>query len=121
MIWVYDEGNRFTVTPYTHGDGTTIETAKTLANISNKFVFSNPFGIRIQKQPFAIGYFNPWVNDFLTTTKLPDISSNQVIDNNKEDISYIYHATPIISIYHAHTEMIIIKYQHSSHQQYQAG
>lgn len=97
LIWVYDDGNRFTVTPYTHGDGTIIETAKTLANISNKFVFSNPFGIRIQKQPFAIGYFNPWVNDFLTATKLPDISSNQVIDNNKEDISYIYHATPIIS------------------------
>ena len=96
-IWTYGNENRYTVNPYTKGDGITIETAKTLANIKDKFVFSNPFGIRIQKQPFAIGYFNPWINEYVTATKVNTIVSNQVVDNNKEDISYIYHATPIVT------------------------
>lgn len=104
-IWRYmsenedENGYRFTVTPYTKGDGKTIETAKTLANINEKFIFSNPFGIRIQKQPFAIGYFNPWINEYVSATKTDYLSTtkNGVVDNNKEDISYIYHATPIVT------------------------
>lgn len=102
-IWTYydenDEDNytRFTVTPYTKGDGKTIETAKTLASISDKFVFANPFGIRIQKQPFAIGYFNPWINDYVTATKINKPIVQHMADDNDNDISYIYHATPIIT------------------------
>lgn len=95
LIWVYGNENRYTVIPYTEGDGITIETAKTLANINEKHIFSNPFGIRIQKQPFAIGYFNPWINDFVTATKINRITSNQHNDPSGNDISSIYHATPV--------------------------
>lgn len=94
-IWVYNnDGTRCTVTPYTQGDGITIETVKTLASISDKFVFANPFGIRIQKDPFAIGYFSPWINESLTATK---INKPAVTIPTDEDISYAYHATPIIT------------------------
>lgn len=98
-IWTYGNENRYTVTPYTKGDGVTIETAKTLASVNEKFVFANPFGIRIQKDPFAIGYFNPWINEFVTVSKISNLTLNtsQVVDNNKEDLSYIYHATPIMT------------------------
>lgn len=93
-IWVYDRGEhgRYTVTPYTQGDGVTIETVKTLANINDKFVFANPFGIRIQKDPFAIGYFSPWVNEYLTATKI-----NKPALIRDPDIVDIYHASPIIT------------------------
>ena len=95
-IWTYvpegEEGERFTVMPYTQGDGVTVEQASTLANISEKFVFSNPFGIRIQKEPFAMGYFNPWINDTFTATHL---SRLQPLNDYTDDVSYIYHATPI--------------------------
>ena len=96
-IWTYGNENRFTIVPYTKGDNKSVECANTLANINEKFIFSNPFGIRIQKSPFAIGYFNPWVNQNVTATKVEVLSNkqNQVVDNNKEDISYIYHAIPI--------------------------
>lgn len=94
-IWVYNnDGTRCTVTPYTQGDGITIETVKTLASISDKFVFANPFGVRIQKDPFAIGYFSPWINENLTATK---ISRTGVPTVNDSDISYIYHANHIIT------------------------
>jgi hypothetical protein len=101
-IWVYidDTTNHkhlYTVTPYTKADGKTIETVNTLASITDKFVFANPFGMRIQKDPFAIGYFNPWVNEYVTATKITRATSAAVVDNNKEDISYIYHASPIIT------------------------
>lgn len=94
-IWVYNnDGTRCTLTPYTKGDGITIETVKTLASINDKFVFANPFGVRIQKDPFAIGYFSPWINQYVTATKLnrPTLTTSQ-----DEDISYVYHATPIIT------------------------
>lgn len=96
-IWTYGNENRFTIVPYIKGDGKSVENAGTLANMKEKFIFANPFGIRIQKSPFAIGYFNPWVNKNVTATKVNVLSNNQnkVVDNNKEDISYIYHATPI--------------------------
>ena len=97
-VWTYGDENRYTVTPYTNGNSKTIETAKTLSNISEKFIFTNPFGIRIQKEPFAIGYFNPWINDYVTTSKITTLSSsNKVVDNHTEDITYIYHATPIVT------------------------
>jgi hypothetical protein len=95
-IWTYgDASNRYTVMPYTQGDGKTVETAKTLANISEKFVFSNPFGIRIQKTPFAIGYFSPWVSTSVTTTNIPMIDRNVATDDALQDMSYVYHASPI--------------------------
>jgi hypothetical protein len=101
-IWVYttnykDHQHLYTVTPYTKGNGVTVETASTLASIADKFVFANPFGIRIQKDPFAIGYFNPWVNEYVTATKINKTNSAAAVDNNTEDISYIYHAYPIIT------------------------
>lgn len=96
-VWVYNGENRFTVTPYTGGDGVKVEQANTLASIPAKFVFSNPFGIRIQKDPFAIGYFNPWINEYVSTTRMETINSNTAMDNNNEDFSGIYHATPIVT------------------------
>lgn len=92
-IWVYKSGDRVTVEPVTKTSSDKIETAKTLANISSKFIFSNPFGIRIQKEPFAIGYFNPWINQYLTTTHTNTAST----DDNINDASIIYHATPAFS------------------------
>lgn len=93
-IWVYTNGDegRYTVTPYTQGDGVTIESVKTLASISDKFVFANPFGMRIQKDPFAIGYFSPWVNEYLTATKI----NKPTISRDPDDVD-IYHAAPIIT------------------------
>ena len=102
-IWTYvkGEGHRYTVTPYIKGDGKTVETVKTLMSISDKFVFANPFGIRIQKDPFAIGYFSPWVNQRVTATKIvkstTTSSSKHVDDVESDDASYIYHASPIVT------------------------
>lgn len=98
-IWAYDNerNGAYTVVPYTGGDGVTVESAKTLSTVNRNFVFSNPFGIRIQKQPFAIGYFNPWINEYVTATKIPESKTNKIVDNHKNDISYIYHATPIVT------------------------
>lgn len=93
-IWVYDRATegRYTLTPYTHWNSNTVESVKTLASIGDKFVFANPFGIRIQKEPFAIGYFSPWINEYLTATKL---TKTKVLRN--PDITDIYHAAPIIT------------------------
>lgn len=90
-VWTYgkDSTNLYKVYPYTKNGSRIVETAKTLTSVDAKFVFANPFGIRIQKQPFAIGYFNPWINESLTTSRVP--SNNTYI----EDVSQIYHATPL--------------------------
>lgn len=96
-IWVYNGENRYTVTPYTGGDGVIVEKANSLADVSDKFIFANPFGVRIQKDPFAIGYFNPWINEYVTATHMDSVSSNTGVDNNYEDASNIYHATPIVT------------------------
>jgi hypothetical protein len=93
-IWVYPnaEENRYTISPYVASDSGLIETAKTLESIPNKFVFANPFGIRIQKDPFAIGYFNPWVSLFSPLTKIYTTYYNTT---NTNDITTLYHASPI--------------------------
>lgn len=96
-VWVYSTENNWTVVPYTKGDEYTIESVNTLASISDKFVFANPFGLRIQKNPFAIGYFNPWVNQYVTASKINQSTVVNIVDNNYEDVSTIYHATPIIT------------------------
>lgn len=99
-LWVYNGDNeingegRYTVTPYLQSDGITIENADTQASIDEKFVFANPFGIRIQKSPFAIGYFNPWINMNTTATRISNIETNTVGEDT--DLSYVYHATPIM-------------------------
>lgn len=96
-LWKYttlssdDPHARFTVTPYS-SDGSKVDTAKTSMNVNEKFMFANPFGIRIQKKPFAIGYFNPWISDSVTATKLTLPTD---INDDANDISYIYHGTPI--------------------------
>ena len=103
--WVYGNENRYTVIPYTQGNGKTVETPKTLylsynesqdthitrVGIGNhRYVFANPFGIRIQKSPFAIGYFNPWINTTVIPTRME--TPQRYSDT---DISIIYHASPI--------------------------
>ena len=100
-IWVYTDDTRYerdmyTVVPYTKADGKTIESVNTLATIKSDFIFANPFGIRIQIEPFAIGYFNPWINQFVTGTKLV---RNVTIDPDdvRNDPSSVYHASHIIS------------------------
>lgn len=90
-LWIYGNENRFTVVPYTKGDGKTVESAKTSAGIKDKFIFCNPFGIRIQKNPFAIAYFNPWINEYVSTSKIDSNVTALVSD----DISVVYHGTPI--------------------------
>ena len=100
-VWTYSEGNqdygegRYTVSPYTGSNGLTVEEADTQATIDEDFVFANPFGIRIQKNPFAIGYFNPWINENTTATRIMSVETNDV-DKDANDLSYVYHATPIM-------------------------
>lgn len=103
-LWVYtkDEDKKlFEVVPYTNGDGITVEQANSKININEKFVFANPFGIRFQREPFAIGYFNPWINTYHTATKTSnfELSISNESNNNVDidDASIIYHATPIIT------------------------
>lgn len=98
-LWVYNGNNevngegRYTVTPYVQDGTTLVETADTQSSIDAPFVFANPFGIRIQKDPFAIGYFNQWINQNTTSTRINDKSYDNPVNN---DLSYIYHATPIM-------------------------
>ena len=100
-IWIYNPGgsieNRWTVVPYTAEGSTLVEKANTLATIPNRFVFSNPFGIRIQKQPFAIGYFNPWVNEYVTATRInrPSVVTDDALNADNTDL--MYHATPVLT------------------------
>lgn len=93
-VWVYGE-NKHTLVPYCVPGKTTIEKANTTAEIGEKFIFANPFGIRIQKDPFAIGYFNPWINEYVTCSLIPKTEMNKASDDNNEDASSVYHATPI--------------------------
>jgi len=94
-IWRYGDENTWTVVPYVSKGSTVIETAKTLQSINEKFVFTNPFGVKIQKDPFAIAYFNPWVDLVVLPTRVPSVDKISYKDINTEDISRIYHATPI--------------------------
>ena len=91
-LWTYTGADRYTVKPYTTDNK--VETARTLSQITNKFVFSNPFGIRIQKDPFAIGYFNPWINTFTSVSKVERMNVNT--DHQAGDASIIYHAVPTV-------------------------
>lgn len=95
-VWVYNGENKHTVTPYTAEGSTRVEKANTVADIGAKFIFANPFGIRIQKEPFAIGYFNPWINDFVTCTMVPKSQITNPMDVFNNDASAVYHATPIV-------------------------
>ena len=94
-IWRYGDENTWTVVPYVSKGSTVIETANTLQSINEKFVFTNPFGVKIQKDPFAIAYFNPWVDLVVLPTRVPSVDKISYKDINTEDISRIYHATPI--------------------------
>lgn len=100
-VWVYNGNNeingegRYTVTPYIHDGSKLVETADTQASIDADFIFANPFGIRIQKDPFAIGYFNQWINQNTTATRLTNLETNTV-GEEVNDLSFIYHATPIM-------------------------
>ena len=101
--WIYDETNNpntgaglYTVIPYTKSDSLKIESADTQATIDADYVFANPFGIRIQKSPFAMAYFNPWINESTTVTRI-----NRINQTNKTftvvDDAELYHATPILT------------------------
>ena len=98
-IWKYEPGSRYVVSPiYSEqsidgNDRYIIETAKTLSTVNEDFVFSNPFGIRIQKQPFSIGYFNPWFNSNTSLSRVDKMFVNT--EKVDDDPSMIYHATPL--------------------------
>jgi len=95
-ISVYRKGDRFTVIPYTHQNLKTVETARTVASVDSKYIFANPFGIRIQKEPFAIGYFNPWIHESYIASHIPKIF-NDSTDIISEDVTIIYSAFPLIT------------------------
>ena len=91
--WIYEDYNeRMTLRPITKTASKKVETVKSLSSYPDKFVFANPFGIRIQKQPFAIGYFNPWVNQYLTTTNTGFTNTNPT---DEYDQVVLYHATAV--------------------------
>lgn len=94
--WVYanKESNRYTVKPLVVTTNEQVETASTTANFDEDFLFANPFGIRIQKSPFAIGYFNPWVNTTATASIVNTPFAYQDTSLSAEDKSIIYHGTP---------------------------
>ena len=98
-VWQYKntDVNRYTVSPVVVTNTKQVETARTSLNTDADFTFANPFGIRIQKSPFAIGYFNPWVNQYASASIVPSTTiytSESVADNN--DVSLLYHATPTV-------------------------
>lgn len=96
-LWVYGN-NRYTVVPYTKNNNI-IEYAENLSSIPNSFLFANPFGIRVQKQPFSIGYFNPWVNKYTPVSHVDNMNVNKPLPGNEanmDDPSNIYHATPLV-------------------------
>lgn len=94
LVWLYTSGDarKYTVEPLLGSNGK-FETAKTSFAIGSKFIFANPFGIRIQKDPFAIGYFNPWINSVVTATNVP---TNHEYVQDEDDTALIYHATPTL-------------------------
>ena len=89
-LWKYKPGSRDTVIPYTINKNI-IETGKTLTKTNERYMFSNPFGIRIQKAPFAIGYFNPWINQYISTSRI----NVNPLEYSTAGIVSIYHATPM--------------------------
>ena len=93
LVWLYtnDDGRKYTVEPLV-GDNGKFETAKTSFSIDAEFIFANPFGIRIQKDPFAIGYFNPWINTVVSATNIPVTHTY----TPSESDALIYHATPTL-------------------------
>ena len=93
-LWTYIGNNRYTVSPFIGGNEHTVETADTSMTMPDKFVFANPFGIRVQKNPFAIGYFNPWINEYITVHRIGEIDMST---DARRDISAIYHATPLFA------------------------
>jgi hypothetical protein len=94
-LWVYnDRSDRMTVIPVTKTKSKKVEHANAKTSVAEKFVFANPFGIRIQKDPFAVGYFNPWINQYLTTTNTGYVNENPV---EKTDKVLLYHASAVFS------------------------
>lgn len=94
--WIYSNSdqNRCTVQPLVLTTTEQVETAASSINVDESFIFANPFGIRIQKEPFAIGYFNTWVSASTTTSLVttPFTYQNTILGDS--DVSIIYHATP---------------------------
>jgi len=97
--WVYQDDNRYTVTPYVRNTETNvIETVRNLRlnddnSKTKQFIFANPFGIKIQKDPFAIAYFNPWIHTVAAPTYVENMNVLSIKD--ADDESALYHATPI--------------------------
>lgn len=94
--WVYHntQANRYTVKPLVINSNEQVETASTAVNVNDEFLFANPFGIRIQKSPFAIGYFNPWINETVTVSIVNTPFAYQDTVFGDLDKSIIYHGTP---------------------------
>jgi hypothetical protein len=104
-VWTYQSDSRYNIEPITLIDNQTVETAKNMQlvnstkqnifDISKNYVFANPFGIRIQKDPFAIGYFNPWVNLVVAPTRVEKMNTISAKDQDVRDVASLYHASPI--------------------------
>ena len=100
--WTYQTDSRFNIEPIILTSTKVIETARSIqagnvntSDISKNYVFANPFGIRIQKDPFAIAYFNPWVNLVVAPTRVEKMNTISAKDQDKRDVATLYHATPI--------------------------
>ena len=94
--WVYSnaDANRCTVHPLVMTSSEQVEAANTSVADEEDFLFANPFGIRIQKDPFAIGYFNPWISESITTSLVTSPFTYQNTALGEYDESIIYHGTP---------------------------
>lgn len=94
--WIYkdSDSDRCTVHPLVATSSEQVETAETALNVDNDFLFANPFGIRIQKEPFAMGYFNPWVSESTTVSLVTTPFAYQNTILGESDVSIIYHGTP---------------------------
>lgn len=103
--WTYQSDSRHNIEPLTLNSNLVVETARTMQlsnslnqntfDISKNYVFANPFGIRIQKDPFAIAYFNPWVNLVVAPTRVEKMNTISAKDQNARDVASLYHASPI--------------------------
>ena len=94
--WIYSDTDidRCTVHPLIATATEQVETASTSVNVDSNFLFANPFGVRIQKYPFAIGYFNPWISETTTTSLVTTPFEYQNTVLGESDVSIIYHGTP---------------------------
>lgn len=98
-VWLYiDDGKRYNVQPLTDSNNQIMTVASLDKRPSADHVFANPFGMRITKDPFNIGYFSPWINAIAMTKHTNRVIANKVSDSGNPDLSMLYHASPLITL-----------------------